>query len=253
MSDTHAIDEAVLDVLRDAVCTGNTVTLSGQLDRSLYTATDKVLRLLGGVWSRSRKAHIFPDDPEQALSLAIMTGKVLDYKKIFQIFETPAGVADTLVALAGIKPEHRVLEPSAGRGALIRAIERSGASPVISVCELNEGCAAVLECEFGLTLLERDFLSLTSDHKFDRIVMNPPFRHGQDITHVHKAVEDHLNPGGRVVALTYPGWEYRKEAKYAAFRDWMKRRPHTVTEVPAGAFSESGTDIRTLMLTIDKP
>ena len=52
-------------------------------------------------------------------------------------FETPAEVADWLVMLAGgIHENDTVLEPSAGRGALIKAIHRACPSVTVECYEL---------------------------------------------------------------------------------------------------------------------
>lgn len=48
------ITEDVLQVLSNAVVIGNTLKLVGQLDRTLYTRTDKVLKAAGGVWKRGQ-------------------------------------------------------------------------------------------------------------------------------------------------------------------------------------------------------
>lgn len=53
------------------------------------------------------------------------------------VFETPVDVADWLVMLAGgINEADTVLEPSAGRGALIKAIHRSCPSVIVKCYEL---------------------------------------------------------------------------------------------------------------------
>lgn len=117
-----------------------------------------------------------------------------------------------------------------------------------------EGRNAHLNEKYGdlFTFLCRDFMELNPcDHTFDRIVMNPPFRNGQDITHVRKAY-DHLRASGQMVAITYPAWQYRETLKYSGFRDWLTTVDHDVEDIPAGAFADSGTDIRALMLVIRK-
>lgn len=74
---------------------------------------------------------------------------------------------------------------------------------------------------------------------------------GQDIEHVRHAY-NFLKDEGRLVAVTSPAWQYRENGKFKAFRDWLSELPHDVDEVPAGAFKSSGTEIRTLIITIRK-
>lgn len=46
------IDAQILDVLSNAVINENALKLTGQLDRKLYEATNKVLLAAGGKWNR---------------------------------------------------------------------------------------------------------------------------------------------------------------------------------------------------------
>jgi phospholipid N-methyltransferase len=255
----HTIPEEVLEVLRNCSCDGKSVVLhTPNMPRPLYVAVNKVLEMLGGKWDKKTKSHIFQDETEQLISLAIMTGLVADYKKEFQIFETPDAVADLVVEKANINPAHRVLEPSAGRGQILKAINRAMAAyknkPQIYTCEMHEPNVKHLKETFAdcAGFLRNDFLTLPLEgYLFDRIVMNPPFRNGQDIAHVRKAFL-HLADGGRLVSVTYPGWQYRTDKKYSDFREWLSEEKHEVEEIPAGSFSASGTSIKTLLLTIDR-
>jgi hypothetical protein len=252
----HVLPAAVVTALQEARCEGPRLFLAGQLPRDLYTQTAKAILLLGGKWVRAQACHVFPDDCEQAVSLAVLTGRVTDFKKTFQVFETPERIADELVSLARLDPVHSILEPSAGRGAIVRAINRAMRPyknpPTVQVCEIYDRNVAILQEQFGLDPLVRDFMGLPAKLKFDRIVMNPPFRNGQDILHLCKAYE-HLNDGGRVVCITYPGWAYRTEGKYKVFRTFLESMQHYVTELTPGSFSESGTEIATKIIIIDKP
>lgn len=53
------IDSKVLDVLGNSTMDGNSLKLTGQLDRSLYVAVNKVLELAGGKWNRKSQSHLF--------------------------------------------------------------------------------------------------------------------------------------------------------------------------------------------------
>jgi len=257
---TKTIPHPVLDVLKQCRCDGSQLFLPNQLDRKLYADTNKFLELLGGKWNRSAKAHLFESDCAERMDEAVMTGEVTDFKKLYQFFETPDGLADQMVQAAQMTRLHSVLEPSAGRGAIVRAVQREFPGKSVCCCELDPQNWLYLD-QLPFTLLYRgrgsnapasaDFLQLEPEPRFDRIVANPPFRQGQDVDHVRRMFE-WLLPAGRLVAITSPSWQYRANGKYAAFRNWLKDLDHDVSEVPAGTFRQSGTDIRTLFLTINK-
>jgi len=124
-----ALAPEVRDALTAAVVEGNTVRLAGQLDRKAYTATDKALRALGGTWNRKAGGHVFATSPAKALAAVLSGGQVP--KPAHQVegyFATPDAlaqlVAEVYTDIPGLSASSRVLEPSAGDGALVRAIRR---------------------------------------------------------------------------------------------------------------------------------
>jgi hypothetical protein len=84
----------------------------------------------------------------------------------------------------------------------------------------------------------------------DRILMNPPFAKTQDIRHVMHAVR-FLKPGGKLVAIMAAGVNYRAHLS-VTFRDYLDRFG-TLQELPDGSFKVSGTDVRTVLVTLTKP
>lgn len=248
------ITERVRDVLAAATIDATSVKLPEQLDRTLYVQVDKVLKAAGGKWNRKAGAHLFDRDPRAALGLAIETGKATNLKQQLQAFYTPRELAERIVDLADVKPEHLVLEPSAGMGALAEVVaERWGGvgRHAIRCYEIDAVAAAHLR-ERSFPVTEGDFLEAIPEPIYDRIVMNPPFTKGQDIAHVTHALK-FLKPGGRLVALTAPGWRTAQSDKAFLFRGVVEELGADVQDVPAGTFRESGTNIATLLLVIDAP
>lgn len=98
-----------------------------------------------------------------------------------------------------------------------------------------------------------DFLQF--DGRFDRIVMNPPFADGQDVKHVIHAY-GLLSEGGRLVSIMSPSWRFNSASKFVAFREWLDILAAdgrlTVEDLPAGTFKESGTDIATVIVALQK-
>jgi hypothetical protein len=238
---THKIDDDVLGVLARAQIDGAQLRIVEQLDRKLYLRVAKVIELVGGKWSRKAKAHVFDEDAGPRIEDALVTGSVVDLKKTYQFFQTPADLADRLVGLSGLSRGAIGLEPSAGRGRIARAIHDAGADVVM--CEIQEDLHACLS-EFGV-VIGSDFLEL-APAKFlhvDAVVANPPFARGQDVAHVRQMAR-WLTDGGRIVSVMSPGWTFRESRPYADFRRWAEGMSAEWIELPEGTFAESGTNVR---------
>lgn len=249
------IDETVLTVLKRCTTKGNVLTLPGQLERSLYVKTNKVLEILGGKWSRKDKGHVFDGEAAEAVEAAVMTGEVTDLKKLYQFFETPAEVVDRMIEAAGIKSGMLILEPSAGHGAII---DRLGETKQVVAVELDpDKCTKLKErYDSSVTVIQGDFLRFNNCiggkvNWFDRVIMNPPFRAGQDVKHVRHAYNI-MQDGGRLVSIMSPSYQYRENGVWREFREWLDGVDHDEQELPEGSFAASGTNVRTVMVTIDK-
>jgi hypothetical protein len=84
------------------------------------------------------------------------------------------------------KQELRVLEPSAGRGAL--AVQLRDRVRNVTCVEIDRDNALQL-FRHGLDVYEENFLDLEPDTPFDLAVMNPPFEGGQTERHVLHALK----------------------------------------------------------------
>jgi len=235
-----------------------------QLDREEYLAMNLVLEALGGKWNRKANGHIFPGDPTPLLTQVLETGIYTDGKKDFGFFETPEHLAEAMVERAGVKLHHQVLEPSAGRGRIALQARLSGA--FVHCVEIQPEHAKYLRETLGFTNVhEADFLTLWSDsgHKhfgpyvaqnggFDRIVMNPPFAGQVDIDHVLHAY-GMLRPGGTLVSVMAAGVAFRENAKTRGFREFVSEcRGGSIEPLPDGTFEESGTGVRTVLVTLHR-
>lgn len=112
---------------------------------------------------------------------------------------TPPDVAARMVDYLGILGEGRTLEPSAGTGALSRALIEAGhdRGRLLQV-ERHHALAALLD-PYG-EVIRRCFLEYAEEtrDRFARVVMNPPFRPVRQ--HI-AAARRLLEPGGVLVAL----------------------------------------------------
>jgi 16S rRNA G1207 methylase RsmC len=85
----------------------------------------------------------------------------------------------------------------------------------------------------------------------DAVVMNPPFSRSQDIHHVQQAWR-FLKPGGKLAAVVGPMALRGHTAAHERFAAWLSSVGGTVEELPAGTFSESGTQVSSLLLVATK-
>jgi predicted RNA methylase len=100
-------------------------------------------------------------------------------------FDTPAGLARRLANWAGVYRGMRVLEPSAGLGAIAEAARAHGA--VVECVEIAPARVQWLEkALFSVT--ESDFLATVPGEQFDLALGNPPYEDGQDLEHVLHAL-----------------------------------------------------------------
>lgn len=255
------LDDDVRGVLARSAVEGTTLRLPEQLDRALYTKTNKALEALGGRWDRKRKGHVFDGDPRAAISAASDTGAVA-HPNPDDFFPTPRDVADLACAyLAMGGAWKRTLEPSAGEGHLIAPLVEQLGHPTgdgdLQLFEKDPKRAAVLRAK-GITTacVQEDFLAVDPKKwkPFDRIIMNPPFHRGADTTHVAHAL-DFLAPGGRLVAIVSAAFDTRgSKIRTKASGDLLKRLDSwgaSFEDLPAGSFKASGTNVATKLLVVD--
>src|SRR5512141_2889235 len=102
-----------------------------------------------------------------------------------------------MVAMADIQAGQHVLEPSAGRGALLKPLPTQVHRTAVDLNPAMTDLPAHAD-EVHFT----DFLQSNGElGTFDRIIANPPFRNGQDVDHV-RHMHDLLKPGGVIVTVT---------------------------------------------------
>lgn len=240
------VSNEVLTVLSAAEVSGNEVRLVGQLDRSLYMATDKVLQAAGGKWNKKAKAHVFDSDAESRIDQIIVSGDVVIPKDAFNFFPTPLGIVRKLLDAADVHSGMACLEPSAGMGAI--AGELAKCTKSVKCFELMPDNAQHLR-DLGYDVAEIDFLCAEPSPVYDRVVMNPPFAKQADIKHVVHALS-FLKPGGLLVAVMSAGVTFRSDRRTVDFRALVEERGGYIEALLDGAFKESGTMVRTVMVVI---
>lgn len=240
------VSDDVLSVLSSAEVDGMALRLTGQLDRAMYTKVNKVIEAAGGKWDRKAKAHMFNKAASDRVDEIILTGEVEVPKDEFNYFPSPPDVVARLIELA--EPFGMlVLEPSAGQGAIACACVDAGAA-VDCIELMEENYQALLQAGL-MKVIKADFLSVTPDPIYNRVVMNPPFARQQDIKHVNHALK-FLKPDGLLVAVMSSSVTFRDNKLTQDFRDMIRARGGEIEALQEGAFKASGTMVRTVIATI---
>lgn len=242
------VENDVLAVLSRAETNGNSLVLTGQLDRKLYERVNKVLEAAGGKWNRKAKAHIFDGEAAERAEQIMLTGSVEVPKDEFNFFSTPPAVVQRLLELADVRCGMRALEPSAGRAAIAEPLADAGC--IVDCIELMPANFNILAPtpKFNSVRLA-DFLEVEPRPIYDRIVMNPPFMRQADIKHVMHAYR-FLAPGGLLVSVMGAGVTFRDNKLTQDFRDLVRARGGDIEALPDGSFKQSGTSVNTVVATI---
>lgn len=115
----------------------------------------------------------------------------------YQRFFTPDHIATRLVELASIQKHERVLEPSAGNGAIVRAID--GDVKVTAIEKDPQWHGVLTQCAEEVVI--QDFLEYGDPRRFDVCVANPPFGNGTNIKAHLRKMWDLIADGGRLVTI----------------------------------------------------
>jgi hypothetical protein len=246
---------------------GRKVRLLGDLEAGVYQEVRAAFVRFGARY-KGRRGHnehfLFAVDPEPVIASMLAHGEAnpLDF------YGTPAGVAEELLDLADLDAlpiGARILEPSAGLGALVDAILARMGTHIVgrtldvvehnaSFCEhlrakyaglggrlveesreryggVDEAyiAARAAECEaFAVNVIEADFLKYTADQPYQLIVMNPPFNaDGQDNVYIQHIMHawGMLADDGLLVAVTPTGWQFGEVSRESRF--WTINPPQS--------------------------
>ena len=198
--------------------------------------------------------EVLPDAAPRDAEPDIRTGGVL--AKNLSFYATPPAVVHSMLQDVWVKPESRVLEPSAGTGAIARELLAKGAR--VDAIEVDfERCAALRAIAHPrLSVTCANFLRQRPRPEYTHVVMNPPFYGTHWMEHVTHAFE-FLAPGGVLVAVLPVTAELGETRKHVAFRKWATERSRDwrglqFHDLPPESFASSGTRVNTVTLTLHR-
>ena len=113
-----------------------------------------------------------------------------------QFYPTPKELAEHIGRKINQREIFSVLEPSAGKGDLLLALDTKY-SRAIEVIEADPNLQAILK-EKDYPIVGDDFLNFSTYMSYDLILMNPPFKDGDK--HLLKAIEIQKN-GGQIICI----------------------------------------------------
>jgi PRTRC genetic system protein E len=255
------------EILQQCTVIGNNVKLPNvTLDYKLeYIPLKKKLEGIGGQWKGGKiEAFVFDSDPTELLT-SLQDGNQINLKKDFQFFATPENLGMHLIGLSPIsltQPRIKILEPSAGDGALIKCIHAIAPDVEVDCFELMPVNIKKLNALPNVFFMGEDFLQAVeldgqfSDkilfkERYDLIIANPPFTKNQDIDHIY-AMYKCLKPGGALVSIVSKSWTFGEQKKQVTFKNWLKSIGAYLEEVDAGKFKESGTMVGSMIISLRK-
>lgn len=165
-------------------------------------------------------------------------------------YPTPSHLAVRMASMIDSKFSARILEPSAGKGDLAKAVKDKFRNYRIEVdCIEKQPELRSLLTGSGYRVIDTDFLSYTSTKQYDTIIMNPPFSNGD--LHVLKAWE--LIYNGDVIALINAETLRNPFSKSRQLLNSIIEQ-HGSVEYIAGAFvdAERKTDIDVALVHLKK-
>ncbi len=239
------------------------VYLGTELSDREYDSIKYVVESCGGHWREQEKGFIFPMQLENAKNRINHITKVQVEERLkkarFQIdnqfYQTPKWLANEMIQKAHLHSGDRVLEPSAGRGIIAKAV-LDAADVNIVIVEPNSENFKILDqlfahytkCEMRNCTFEQ-YMEHASAESFDAIIMNPPFAGGLDIKHIMMAY-NLLKPQGILLSVAGRNSLYYKRPITEKFVDFLETVDAIIEDVPFGAFQESGTLVDTCVIKI---
>jgi len=156
--------------------------------------------------------------------------KKRDYTKFFTYPET----AKFMVELLQPKDNDVILEPSAGNGALCKAIKEFNKETKVFAVEIDEQWRDELKSVCDVVVIQ-DFLDEFTEvqPKYSGIIANPPFGNGVDLQAHYDKMMRMLKVGGKLVAILPLDFkiDFDDFLNEYPLENWSKNSDGTKTEI----------------------
>lgn len=226
-----------------------------------FADTSDAGRILQGMISQEDQEQIAKRaEREKQQAIDVAEDKVR-FEKLPGFFPTPPEIIERMIEAARLEDGDLILDPSAGNGAILDAVNLHGAKSNkafnIMAVEIRPSLCDILQLK-GYAHQCSDFLDVnvwSQLGQFSVILMNPPFENFQDIDHVMRAGTILLKHGTLVAIMSESTFTstYRKPR---VFREWLAKRAGIIESLPANSFKgidsfrQTGVACRMVTITI---
>jgi phospholipid N-methyltransferase len=241
------IDDHLRDEIAQLVVTTQGVELPA-VRLHFYKHIKKLLEKAGGRYVQNRQYFEFDDGIDTTTLIdRLLNGEQINRQKETQFFATPRSEALELCRQAGPLRGLRVLEPSAGSGAIADVIMEQSPGELVTI--ENDHVNAIKLRAKGYAPIEQDFLQIKADDigLFDAIIANPPFSNNRDIDHVMHMLTM-LKPGGSLSVIMSMAWINGHQRQHLEFKQLLAAHQIEPVPIEAGTFSASGTKVATVRI-----
>lgn len=150
-----------------------------------------------------------------------------DYSKFF----TPDGIAMFMASLLSPKDDQVILEPSAGHGALIRAVKINNPGCKVFAFDINEDFKPYMRNAGASIAVIKDFLTIPVYAKFSGCIANPPFGNGTNLQAHFDHIRAHVKKLGKVVMIVPDNFDPCIGHKSYPIENWSKNSDGTTTQI----------------------
>ena len=191
------------------------------LDPGLYAQVKRTLTALDGKWDKKIGGFKFSHDAANRLADAINTGGAVHRVNTYQEFFTPVKLANKMAELVLsawrfkdiLTDTFRVLEPSAGKGALVDAMLGQydfTQELAITAVEVQQHNLNSIVADLRVKKIKTNFLACatnvdtsteTDQTGYHAILMNPPFAKKTWVKHIEHALRFKLKSGVLVAVV----------------------------------------------------
>lgn len=171
-----------------------------------------------------------------------------EVSKDLQFYRTPEKAVEKLVDSIYFNDGDVILEPSCGDGAILDGLRKGINKHRYEKIDFDlygvefDYNRCMQAREKGYNVFNANFLTFTSNTKFDKIIMNPPFYGKHYFKHIKQAY-GLLKDGGEIHCIL---------PITAIDHGLINEYNHSITHLPVGSFRESGTNINTIIVKIVK-